>query len=124
MTHAEVNTMLQGVNVPVAYYQFPNDTPQAPPFICFFYADNDDVFADDTNYQKIERLIVELYTDNKDFTLESSVEAALNGCGLTFTRSEQYLDSERMQEVIYETYVVITESAEEPAEVTEDLNNG
>lgn len=123
MTYAEVNNMLKSVNVPVAYYQFPNDTPQAPPFICFFYADNDDVFADDTNYQKIERLIVELYTDYKDFNLESSVETALNANGLTFTRSEQYLDSERMQEVIYETYVIITEPAEEPAE-TEELNNG
>lgn len=124
MTHSEISNLISGIGIPSAYYQFPDNTGQAPPFICFFYPDNDDVYADDSNYQKIERLVIELYTDNKDFVLESAVEAALKQCGLTFTRAEEDLDSERMHEVIYETYVVITESAEESAEVTEVINNG
>lgn len=121
MTHAEVSTMINGINLPYAYYQFPNDTPQAPPFICFFYSDNNDFLADDTNYQKIEHLTVELYTDQKDFTLENTVESALTGAGLVFTRNETFLDSERMVMVIYEADVVITEPATETAE-TEEQN--
>ena len=62
-----------------------------------------------TNYQKVEHLIVELYTKNKDFTLEASLEGVLSSYGLVYTRSEQYIGSERMWEVVYETDVIITE---------------
>lgn len=114
MTHAQIATMIQSIGLPFAYYQFPNDTPQSPPFICFLYPDNNDVIADNTNYQKIERLVIELYTDDKDFLLEQAVEAVLNANGLVFSRDEEFLDSERMHETIYETNVIITE----------DLTNG
>lgn len=109
MTHKQVATMIASVGIPYAYYQFPDDTGQQPPFICFFYSTNNDVLADDTNYQKIEHLVIELYTDNKDFGLEASVEAVLNLNGLVYSRDEEYLDSERMFEVVYESDVVITE---------------
>ena len=109
MTHAEIQTMLESVGIPTAYYQFLDNTGQQPPFICFFYSNNNDFLADDQNYQKIEHLIVELYTDNKDFELEAAVEAALTSGGFVYTRSEEYLDSEQMQMVVYETDVIITE---------------
>lgn len=125
MTHAEIKTMLASVGVPTAYYQFPEDTGQQPPFICFFYNYNNDFLADDTNYQKIEHLIVELYTDNKDFELEAAVEAALSLHGLVYTRDEEYLGSEQMYEVVYEMDVVITEPAAGPtAAETEEQSNG
>lgn len=109
MTYAEVATMLASVNVPTAYYQFPDNTPQELPFICFFYSNNNDFLADNTNYQKIERLTIELYTENKDFTLEASLEGVLSSYGLVYSRYEQYIGSERMWEVVYETDVIITE---------------
>ena len=124
MTHAEVQTMLASVNIPTAYYQFPDNTGQQPPFICFFYSNNNDVLADITNYQKIEHLIVELYTDNKAFELEAAVETALSLKGLVYSRDEEYLGSEQMYEVVYETDVVITEPAAEPAADTEEQSNG
>lgn len=125
MTHAEIKTMLASVGVPTAYYQFPEDTGQQPPFICFFYNYNNDFLADDTNYQKIEHLIVELYTDNKDFELEAAVEAALSLNGLVYSRDEEYLGDEQMQLVVYEMDVVITEPAAEPtAAETEEQSNG
>lgn len=109
MTYAEVESMIASADIPTAYYQFPDGTEQRTPFICFFYPDSRDVYADNSNYQKIEHLVIELYTDNKDFAAEAAVEAALRDHGLTWTRSEAWLGSERMQEVIYETDVVITE---------------
>lgn len=111
MTFSEVSTMLSAVGIPTAYYQFPDNTGQQPPFICFYYSRNNDVLADNVNYQKIEHLVVELYTDNKDFDLEASVESALNIHGLVYTRDETYIDSERMFEVVYETDVIITEDS-------------
>lgn len=108
MTNKEINTMLAEIGIPTAYYQFPDNTGQEPPFICFFYAYDNDLKADDSNYQKIEHLIVELYTDTKDFSLENRVEGILADYGMVWTRNEEFLDSERMHEVIYEMDVVIT----------------
>lgn len=109
MTYKEIATMVESIGLPYAYYQFPDGTDQACPFICFFLDSSNDFAADNTNYQKIRRLNIELYTDNKDFTLEQTVEDTLSGSGLVYYREETYLDSERMYMVSYETEIVITE---------------
>ena len=109
MTNQEVASMVGEIGLPFAYYEFPDGTQQAPPFVCFFFSGNEDLAADDSNYQRMERLVIELYTDNKDFDLESRVEAVLNEHGLVFSREEEWIESERMLEVVYETTVCITE---------------
>ena len=107
MTTSEVAQMIGEVGVPYAYYQFTNDTAQPCPFICFYYADSDDMSADNTNYAKVRRLIIELYTDNKDFDMENAVETVINRPGLFYSKSEVYIDTERMYEVIYESEVIL-----------------
>lgn len=107
MTTSEVAQMVAEVGVPYAYYQFTNDTAQPCPFICFYLTDSDDMSADNTNYAKVRRLIIELYTDNKDFDLEDAVETVLNSHGLFYSRNEVYIDTERMYEVIYESEVIL-----------------
>ena len=109
MTYQEVATMISGLNIPFAYYQFPENTEQACPFICFFFENSNDLAADNTNYQRIRTLSIELYTDNKDFALEESVESLLNSNGLVYTREETYLDSERMYMVTFQTDIVVTD---------------
>lgn len=102
--------MIASIGLPYAYYQFPDNTGQEPPFICFYFPDNDDFIADNINYTKIEALRIELYTDDKDFTLEAEVEGALKEAGLVYSRSETPIDSERMYLVTYETEVLINGS--------------
>lgn len=109
MTRKEIAEMIETIGVKYAYYQFPEGTNVAPPFICFYYTGSNDVLADNTNYQRIDTLIIELYTDTKDFTLESSVEAVLNLNGLVFNKAEQYIDTEQLFEQIYTADVIITE---------------
>ncbi len=109
MTTQQINTMLESVGIPCAYYQFENDTGQQPPFICFYFGDSFDLIADNKNYCKVRRLIVELYTDEKDFALEETLENTLNDNDLAFTRYETPLDSERMYMVVFSTSVIITE---------------
>ena len=113
MTYTEISTMISSIGVPYAYYQFPKGTDTAPPFVCFFYSQDNDFKADNANYQKIEHLIIELYTDNKDFTLEATVESVLGQNGLVWMKQEEWIDTERMLEVVYETEVIITEEEEE-----------
>ena len=107
MTPQEVNTLIASVGIPYAYHQFADDTGQQPPFICFFYGNSNDLAADDTNYARIERLYIELYTDEKDFALEKTIETLLNANNLVFAKEQIYIDSERMHETIYTTEVIL-----------------
>lgn len=107
MTRQEVATMVASIGLPYAYYQFSEDTAQPCPFICFYYTGSDDMSADNINYAKVERLVIELYTDEKDFTNEDAVAAALNSYGLFFTKSEVYIATERMYETIFESEVIL-----------------
>lgn len=124
MTTQEVAAMIAEIQIPYAYYQFPEGTEQPTPFACFFYSGDNDMKADDANYQKIEHLIIEIYTDNKDFELEATVEGILASHGMVWSRDEEWIESERMLEVIYEMDVVITEADPEPTtETTEENTN-
>ena len=109
MTYRQVAEMVSSIGVPYAYYQFPNNTGIAPPFVCFYFNSSNDFAADNTNYQRIRQLSLELYTDNKDFTLEQTVENILNQNGLVYSREETYLDSEKMYMVTFMTEIIITE---------------
>lgn len=114
MTYQEVAAMVAEIGYPNAYYQFPEGTEQATPFVCFYFPNDNDFKADNKNYKTIEHLIIELYTDTKSFTAESAVEQVLASHGMVWSRSEGKIDSERMYEVVYEMDVIITE----------DSNNG
>lgn len=107
MTYKQIASMVSSIGLPYTYYQFPEGTAQAPPFVVFFYADTDDVFADDTNYQRIATLNIELYTSEKDFSTESTVEQILTNNNLTYYKEENYIDSEQMWQIAYEMEVII-----------------
>ena len=107
MTYEEINTMVASIGLPYAYYQFPEGTAQNPPFVCFFYTNTDDLFADDENYQRIPTLNIELYTSEKDFEQEAALEAILKNNGLTYYKEENYISNESMWQIAYEMEVII-----------------
>lgn len=107
MTYKEIKTMISEIGVPFAYYQFTEDTAQPTPFVCFYFPGDNDFKADDSNYAIVRPLTIELYTDNKDFTLEATVESVLSAHGLPYSRSEAYIGTEKMFMTTYQTEVVI-----------------
>lgn len=107
MTYKEIATLVDGIGYPYAYYQFEKETAKEPPFICFYYPGRDDMLADDTNYAQITELVIELYTDNKDFAAEAAVESALEAAEIVYEKDETYIDSERMYMITYTTEVLI-----------------
>ena len=109
MTFRDVATMMGEIGIPFSYYQFDEDTAVPPPFICFYYPQDFDLQADGSNYQKIESLIIELYTDNKDFENEAKIERVLKSHGLSWSRVETYIDSEKLYMVTYNTSIIIEE---------------
>ena len=107
MTYKEVATLVSSIGVPYAYYQFTEDTAKPPPFVCFYFPGDSDLKADNSNYAIIRPLTIELYTDEKDFTLEATVESVLTTNGLPFSRYETYITSEKLYMITYQTEVVI-----------------
>lgn len=107
MLFQEIDQMIASIGLPYAYYQFPQGTEQAAPFICFFYGSDNDFIADNTNYANIEQLSIELYQDFWDDETERKVEAALEAAGMVYTRERVVIDSEKLFETIYTTEVLI-----------------
>lgn len=107
MTLQQVNQMVSSMGLPYSYYQFNEDTAQAPPFICFFYGPSDDLYADNSNYQDIRQLNIELYTTTKDFALERTIENILKLNGFSFYREENFIESEKLWQIAYEMEVLI-----------------
>lgn len=107
MTLQEVDNMVRSIGLPYAYFQFPEGTRQAPPFICFFYTNSDDLFADNSNYQDIRRLNIELYTSTKDFALEKTIEDTLKLNGFSYYREENFIETEKIWQIAYEMEVMI-----------------
>jgi hypothetical protein len=99
VTLTEIYDMLAATGYPVAYRQFVNE--QQPPFICYLFDRSADMYADDSNYHSISDYDIELYTNAKDPAAEATVESQLRVTGLLWSKSEAYIESERMYEVIY-----------------------
>lgn len=107
MTYEQIKEMIAEVGIPFAYYQFDEDTAKPTPFLCFYYSDSDSFVADNMNYVKVQTLVIELYTDEKEFDLEETIERILNENELPFDHVESYIDSEKMLMQTYTTEVVI-----------------
>ena len=96
-----------GEYIPWAYYQFPNGSIASVPFLIYYYDDNDDFIADNSNYARIENLVIEFYSDTVDFASEDVIESVLWNSNLVYSKSFSYLESEEMYLLRYESEVLI-----------------
>lgn len=107
MTYQNVYDGLSLSVLPITYYQWQKGSAPAPPYLIYYYPNRDDFRADNENYARVEALNVELYTANKDFALETLVEAILDGMDFVYDKEEQYIESEGLYECLYTMEVVI-----------------
>lgn len=101
MTHEELMAVLAEAGLPIAYDHFAEGESPDPPFICFLYPGSDNFAADGKVWYKIHQVNMELYTDLKDPELENRVEAVLDKHGIFYEKSEVWIESERLYEVLY-----------------------
>lgn len=109
MTREQIAAMIESMKLPCAYYEFNDNTPQEPPFICWFFSASNDMIADNTNYAHIEVLNVELYTKYKDFDREKEIENILNANGLVYYKETNYIEEEKIFQTSYESEVLLDE---------------
>lgn len=105
MTVKQVKEMLDEIGIEYRYHHFETDEAMPPPFICWLLPGSDNFSADGKVYHKITELNIELYTDFKDMDLEEKIENVLEEHGLFYEKTEAYIESENMYEVLYETSI-------------------
>lgn len=104
MTLEELTNLLlsiPGFSGKVAYYAFPLGSAPELPFIVYEETSSANIAADNKVYHKRKNLDIELYTEFKDTATENLVETALDSAEIVWSKTEDYLDSERCYMLTY-----------------------
>lgn len=109
MTMEELVAMLQKTGIPFAYDHFAEGESPEPPFICYLLPGSNNFAADGRVYFKINQVRIELYTDSKDLAVEAKVETVLDDSGIFYNKSEVWIQSEKLYEVLYSFEVPATD---------------
>ena len=106
ISHNDIVAMIQDMDMPWAYHHFAEGESPEAPFLVFLYPASDNFSADGRVYVKFNELNIELYTKKKDPEAELQVEDVLDDNGLFYQKSETFIESENLYEVIYEMRLV------------------
>ena len=93
--------MLEEMGIPFAYSHFAEGESPEPPFMCYLLPRSNNFSADGCVYHKLNVVYFEVYTDKKDRTLENRVEDVFDKNNIFYNKSEVWINSEKLYEVIY-----------------------
>ena len=97
----KIISMLNEIGIPFAYSHFAEGESPEPPFLCYLLPRSDNFSADGRVYHKLSVVHFEVYTDKKDRTLENRVEDVFDKNNIFYNKSEVWINSEKLYEVIY-----------------------
>ena len=109
MTIENLVEMLQKTGIPFAYDHFAEGESPEPPFICYLLPGSNNFAADGKVYFRINQVRIELYTDSKDLAVERKVEMVMDESGIFYNKSEVWIQSEKLYEVLYSFEVPFTD---------------
>ena len=109
MTIENLVDMLQKTGIPFAYDHFAEGESPEPPFLCYLLPGSNNFAADGKVYFRINQVRIELYTDSKDLSVERKVEMVLDESGIFYNKSEVWIQSEKLYEVLYSFEVPFTD---------------
>jgi len=92
--------LLKTTGLPVAYHHF--ISPPTPPYIVYLFSYSDNFGADNKVYDAKEIFQVELYTTKKDPASEVLIESLFDESDIYWKKTETYIDSEGLYQVLYE----------------------
>jgi hypothetical protein len=100
MDEATLYALLKTINLPVAYHHF--TSPPTPPYIVYLFSYSSNFGADNKVYSGAKNFQVELYTKTKEPTSESLIEGLFDANEIYWEKTEMYIDSEGLYQVLYE----------------------
>ena len=105
LTYTDIVAMLEETGLPYAYYQFAEGESPPPPFVIYLSYGSHNFSADGVVYQKVNQLAIELYTSKKDPDTEELLEDVLDTHELFYDKTETWIESEKLYEIVYELEV-------------------
>ena len=93
--------LMEEIGIPFAYDHFAEGESPDPPFITFLLPGSDNFAADGKVYLKIDEVHIELYTDEKNPETEALVEDVLDAHEIFYDKTEVWIESEKLYEVLY-----------------------
>lgn len=97
----EIIRILKESGIPFAYDHFAEGESPDPPFISYLLPESDNFSADGKVYLKISVVHIELYTDEKSPAIEQILEDVFNAHEICYEKSEVWIESEKLYEVLY-----------------------
>jgi len=96
----DLPNILEATGYLVVYHHFKKPPP--PPYIVYIFTRTNNFAADNKVHSKFNRYQVELYTTKKDLVVEKKVEDVLDAAEIFYQKSEIYLESEGLYQIVYE----------------------
>lgn len=100
MTYMDLIEEMEALGFPCVYHSFKNPPPL--PYTIVFFTYNNDFIADNYNYQNIGNYQLEYYNSKKYPPDEKKIENRLKELRLPYSKTEVFLESEKMYQVLYE----------------------
>lgn len=105
MTHMEINEMILEMGLPSAYEHFSEEESPSLPFLLWWLEGENNFSADNCVYYSSLQLTIALYTDEKSPGAEAEIETVLRNHNIFYTKTETWIESEKLYEILYETEV-------------------
>ncbi len=104
MTYADIVGEMRNLGFPCAYYTFSEAQPL--PYVIVVETHNSDLVADNHNYKGLVNLQVELYHKVKHPPSEKLIEDRFKELRLPYGKTEAFVDSEKLFQVVYEIQLI------------------
>lgn len=96
-----ITDILKEIGLPFAYDHFAEGESPDPPFLVYYFPESDNFGADNMVWSKAVIVYLELYTDKKEIETEKNIEKALLQHSIYWNKTETWIDSEKLYEVLY-----------------------
>lgn len=103
MTFAELVAILEPTGFPWTYHHW--DTPPPPPYGVYLSVRDNPFFADNRTYTFSAGIRLEVYSLERDTSLDDKVRAALDDAEIPYDTDYTFLESEGLYESIFEIEV-------------------
>lgn len=100
MDETTLSNLLKSTGLPVAYHHFVQ--PPTLPYIVYLFSYSSNFGADNRAYSKQSNYQVELYTKHKEPTTEKLIEDLFDENDIFWEKTETYIESEGLFQVLYE----------------------
>ena len=107
MTSETITAMIEEMDLPFAYHHFAEGEAPPLPYLIYLYPESTEFSADGRVYAKGMQIQIELYTGIRDLVLEKRIEDILDEYEMFYHKSEIYIETEKLYEILYEMEVTV-----------------